>query len=224
MKDFGVEIEHDRPFLQRAREVEGKRSCRPSPPRPGTSAPDRPASARHGRARRPGRRRARARRVSPSKCSFPSKLLDRGACHAASRRASAGCPIHSVKSTTGTQVAAFAAPCSSLHRPTPAVLSAILCTTGLVCSQEPYRRHRRCARRCASTVVERGKVAEWFKAAVLKTARGCKPTVGSNPTLSARMLVLPTDRSALRLTFTQSSQAVLLVVRRHFLDLAQVVR
>ena len=30
-----------------------------------------------------------------------------------------------------------------------------------------------------------GRVAEWFKAAVLKTAVGCKPTVGSNPTSSA---------------------------------------
>ena len=31
-------------------------------------------------------------------------------------------------------------------------------------------------------------MAEWFKAAVLKTAVRCKPTVGSNPILSATIL------------------------------------
>ena len=34
-----------------------------------------------------------------------------------------------------------------------------------------------------------GRVAEWFKAAVLKTAVGASSPVGSNPTPSAKLLV-----------------------------------
>jgi hypothetical protein len=36
--------------------------------------------------------------------------------------------------------------------------------------------------------VIRGEVVEWFKAAVLKTAEGFTPSVGSNPTLSAKYI------------------------------------
>lgn len=37
----------------------------------------------------------------------------------------------------------------------------------------------------------RGEVAEWFKAAVLKTAERDERFVGSNPTLSSRRLLTP---------------------------------
>jgi hypothetical protein len=37
--------------------------------------------------------------------------------------------------------------------------------------------------------LQRGRVAEWFKAPVLKTGRGSRSLVGSNPTPSARIKV-----------------------------------
>lgn len=36
-----------------------------------------------------------------------------------------------------------------------------------------------------------GKVAEWFMAPVLKTGGGVKPSVGSNPTLTAKFTLHP---------------------------------
>ena len=38
-------------------------------------------------------------------------------------------------------------------------------------------------------------MAEWFKATVLKTVVGCKPTVGSNPTFSARQPALSSRKT-----------------------------